>query len=521
MSRPPLEPLRLPLAQYPGFNPFVLEWLHGVPAAVALLPRGAAEQRCPGRPRGRDALVRALIDSNRSWGIDAAPALERWNAGDAVAIVAGQQVGFAGGPLYTVAKIASLLKMKREYEARGIAATVFFWLATEDHDYDEVATLLLAGEDGPRKLRARGVIANRRPVGALPVPETLISELLSALQIERPSWLATGATFGESFGRLLASVFGDGIVLVDSLLPQLRREGIELFLRTLDSWNDVQSVIAGRSAEITAAGYKPQVVPREGEGYSLLFHLDDDGEREPIHRNGGWRIGEREVSFSALVDLVRSQPERISTAALMRPLLQDLVLEPAVFVGGPAEVSYYAQIAPLHRMLGVAAPRVALRGHMLVAPSRILRAMQRYEIAPEQIFTPLETLLAEREADGVSELREAALRGHAALDAEIEKIAALVLPADKGLSRSIDRTIGHINYHFDKLLERGTRALVRRDQERFAALRALSATLHPEGAPQDRVASWLPFWLQYGERMIETMIAEMEPDGDSFKVVPL
>jgi bacillithiol synthase len=521
MSRPPLEPMRLPLAQYPGFNPFVLDWLHGVPAATALLPRDATEPRCPGRPRGRDALVRTLIESNRQWGIEAAPAVERWNAGEAVAIIAGQQVGFAGGPLYTIAKIASLLKMKREYESRGIATTVFFWLATEDHDYDEVATLLLAEPDGVRKLRARGVIANRHPVGSLPVPEALIGELLAALQLERPRWLAPGITFGESFARLLSAVFGNEVVLVDALLPELRRAGTDLFLRTLESWNDVQFAIGSRSSEISRAGYSPQVIPREGEGYSLLFHLDEDGNREPIHRNGGWRIGEREVSFSALVETVRSAPERISTAALMRPLLQDLVFEPAVFVGGPAEVSYYAQIAKVHTMLGVRAPRVALRGHMLVAPSRILRTMQRYEIAPEQLFTPVETLLAEREAGGVSELREAAQRGHAALDAEIEKIAALVLPAEKGMAKSINRTIGHINYHFDKLVERATRALVRRDQERFAALRTLALTLHPEGAPQDRVAAWLPWWLQYGDRMIEMMIAEMEPDGDSFKVVPL
>jgi uncharacterized protein YllA (UPF0747 family) len=89
------------------------------------------------------------------------------------------------------------------------------------------------------------------------------------------------------------------------------------------------------------------------------------------------------------------------------------------------------------------------------------------------------------------------------------------------MAKSINRTIGHINYHFDKLVERATRALVRRDQERFTALRALASTLHPEGAPQDRVAAWLPWWLQYGERMVDVMIAEMEPDGDGFKIVPL
>ena len=95
------------------------------------------------KPAGQPALhtERTPHESNRRWGLSVEPQVKAWASGSAVTLVAGQQVGFAGGPLYTLAKIASLVKMKRELERAGRPATVFFWLATEDHDFDEVAQL--------------------------------------------------------------------------------------------------------------------------------------------------------------------------------------------------------------------------------------------------------------------------------------------------------------------------------------------------------------------------------------------
>src|SRR5687768_14032531 len=112
--------MRVPLTHYPGMNRFVLDWLNG---DERFLPR----QESPRRTRTiAPELVTALDRSNRHWGIFAKEQLQRWGAGETYTIVAGQQVGFAGGPLYTLAKLASLLKMKRTLEAQGTPVTVFF-----------------------------------------------------------------------------------------------------------------------------------------------------------------------------------------------------------------------------------------------------------------------------------------------------------------------------------------------------------------------------------------------------------
>lgn len=506
--------LRVPLAAYPGMNPFVMKWLAGDRAATQFLPRAAGDASGHERSPRSSAVAEALIESNRRWGLFVKPEVQRWAAGEGVTLVAGQQVGFAGGPLYTLAKIASLVKMKRDLASRGIPATVFFWLATEDHDFDEVAQLSVplerhrAGALRDRQLDLLTIRAasfeSRRAVGGIPIPEPLVAQLLAVCPTPRPAWLRPKITFGDSFAELIASIFGPEVVLVDSLLPALRRAGAPLFISIMERWDAIQAALANRSRQIAAAGFTPQVVPREGEAYSLFFELDDEDNRQLVDRP-------REFD----------DPERISTTALTRPLLQDFVLQPDVFIGGPAEVSYYAQIAPLHELLGVRMPRVALRGHALLMRERGLRFLERYRIAPEEIFTSADSLLAARETDGVAEVKRVAVEAKRELAARMEQIGEIALPAEHALARAVSRSVGHIEYHFQKLTERAIRGLARKDRERYAAAREVVATLYPDGTVQDRVVAWFPFWERYGQYLIDRLVEQIEPDTASLRIIPL
>ncbi|HYO76702.1 MAG TPA: bacillithiol biosynthesis BshC, partial [Thermoanaerobaculia bacterium] len=452
----------------------------------------------------RETLAKALDASNRRWGIFAEEPLRRWAAGDTVTIIAGQQVGFAGGPLYTLAKLASVVKMKRTLEAQGTPVTAFFWLATEDHDFDEIATLNVPAKNGQLdllKIRAVRGAESRTVVGSLPVPESLITQLLAVYDMPRPTWLREGITFRDSFAELIASTFGTEVILVDALLPELRRAGAPLFDAIRSRRDEIQRLLHDRATALEAAGYKEQVIARDGAEYTLLFALDEEGRRQPSNDAGS--------------------PERTSTSALTRPLLQDFVLQPDVFFGGPAEVAYYAQIAPLHELLNIPMPRIALRGHALVVPKRVAKAMQRFTIAPHEAFASADALLAEREPDGVARIRALAEEGKRELMQRIEQIGQLALPADHSLAGSINKSIGHLEFHFNKLSERAIKGLVRKDKERLAAVREVVATLYPDRHVQDRVVSWFSWWCTYGDQLGERLIEEVEPDSSHFRIVSL
>lgn len=518
------EVLEIPLSSYPGMNRFALDYVQAAGAAHRFLPRAELSSLSPHRPISRPDLAEALIESNRLWGNEVSLAVRRWQKEETIVLVAGQQVGFAGGPLYTLSKIASLLALRRKYEASGISCTVLFWLATEDHDFDEVATLTLPSPDGAITISTGERNTIRGVVGDMAVPDSLRRKFLEHVKIDQPQpeWLRPGITFRDSFARLISEVFkGDQVILVDSLLTPLRSAGSRLFHRLIDSASELTRSVAQRSDELQAAGYKPQVVARDGS-LPFLFLIAENGERSPLREDGAaWTAGEDPIDVQTLHEIIDRQPQRISTGVLTRPLLQDAVLEPSIFVGGPAEVAYYAQIAPLHHQLDIALPRVALRGHTLVVPDRVLQTYHRHKLQHEDIFSGPEEIVARIEPRKDQQLSEAMVRAREVIDRELTGIRDLVFPADKSLGKSIERSLSRIRYQVGRLEERGRRSILRRNRERFEAIRKFSTTLFPGGVPQDRIMAWVAYWFQYGRQLVERMTSETQPDSDRVRIIGL
>lgn len=501
--------MKFPLEHYPGMNRFVLDWMGGDERFLKRVAGSQLPVASNSPATGNQQLATALADSNRRWGLAVGDEIRRWAAGGTFTVIAGQQVGIAGGPLYTLVKLASLLKIKQENEKKGIPTTAFFWLATEDHDYNEAATISIPRREGKGQLdlitlRATHAVESRQVVGEQVVPEALAVELCALLQMERPAWLRPGINFRDSFAELLGTALVRNVILVDALLPELRRAGQPLFAAITQHWNDIQRELEHRAAALRSAGYAPQILPREDGAYTLLYELDERGNRELVD------------SPRALAD-----PTRVSTSALTRPLLQDFVFQPDLFIGGPAEVAYYAQLAPLHQLLGVRQPRVGLRAHALVAPRRALKAMDRYGIEAKELFAGADALLAAREPEGVAEIRGVADAARRDLAEKLTRIGELALPADHALARAVSRSIGHIEYHFDKLTERAIRGLARKDRERWTAVRELVSILHPDGHVQDRVAGWIAYWCEFRDDLVARLIEEVEPDQPVFKIVGL
>lgn len=512
--------VEFPLSEYPAIGRFALDLVEGSAKAARFCARPRWSEISSRKPqRDRTELASALVRSNRTWNNDVEALLAKWTRGEGVAIVAGQQVGFGGGPFYTLVKIASLLSIRRRLEARGVPAVPFFWLASEDHDFDEVATLQFQRDGELIRLRSDQAPGGRCPVGPLPLPESLRAGLSSLLGYT-PTWLRPGVTFTQSFAELVVEAAGSGeLVLVDSLLPRLRQEGAGLFESIAENLDELERLLDRRSGELAAAGYRPQVERGKEGHYSLLYSIDEEGDRHPVlPRPDGFVVEGKEAGREELFGRIRNAPERISTGVLARPLLQDLLLEPAVFVGGPAEVAYYAQLGPLHARLGVNSPPVALRGHVLAAPARRLRALEKWGIEPTEIFQPLEEVVARRETDAIEKIGSMMREAEDALDGASTAIAAIALEADRGLEKAMSRSRTRIGYQLEKMNARARRAVARRDRERWEALSRLQSILYPGGAAQDRVAGWIGWWSGFGSSLVERLIDDADPDSPVVRI---
>lgn len=499
----------IPLSQYPGFNRFSLDLLNGNPAAVALSNR--REFHATGNRRSRDPkLIAALASSNLGWGNDVTEELQRWSSGETLTIIAGQQVGFAGGPLYTLAKIASMLALRETFRKEGREATVFFWMATEDHDFSEVSRLLLQTRNGLRKIEAKERSHRRTPVGRLLTPASLLKQWREVSQADH-LWADESLTMGESFARLMSETLnGRGVILVDALLPELRASGKTLLQKVASSIEEVERIVDQRSERIQSAGYAVPITRGE-EHYSLLYLIDDKGERQAVTT----------ANASEFISAADEHPERCSTAALIRPLLQDAVFGTDVFVGGPAEVAYYSQILPLHERFGIEAPHVAVRGHALVAPARILETIARDGLDAADVFLPLDQLTERHEATPLSELEQRLEATWKSMKDSFDEGTQGILQADPTLRRSLDRSTHRMRSEMNRVIRRGRTAVARRDRERFLRLQKLHEVLYPTGSPQDRVAGWITWWEQYGAHLVDRLVEHCKADQAVCKVVSL
>lgn len=504
---PVLPTRRFELARYPGIPQFALDLVAGTGEARSLL---ASSSSLHSYPDERGSLAEGLRRTNRDWGNSVDGPIQRWQQGARV-LIAGQQVGMGGGPLYTLTKIASLIRLRERFRQRGEEAVAMFWMATEDHDYLEAANLLVATHRIHTRIRPPERPDPRHVVGTLPLPESARRKLLELFPDVPGSWLEQGVTFGDSFARLLASALrGHEVILVDSLLPELRRCGAPLFEMILDRWDEAERTIEKRSSAIEAAGYRAQIV--NDEGHALLWTITDEGMRLPIRRrDGGFSVGEERWSLGNLRQLAHSQPERISTGALTRPLLQDFVFRSGIFVGGPAEVSYYAQCAALHELFRVPFPEVVLRGHVLVAPSRILEKMERHGFDPLEMFEDPDDVLARRSSDAISTWESSVTSAAEALESQITSTLERIGTAPPQMHRTVARSMSRMRYHLNRMQNRGSRALARRDRERTIAFERARSVLAPGGVPQDRVAGWLPWFAMFGDSLLKGLVECVEP----------
>lgn len=501
---------RLPLAKYPGLSRFALDVTNRVESAMRFL-RVDAEGRLAAGDRA--ALADALVASNAAWGNDVSEAVNGWLQG-ARPIIAGQQTGLAGGPLYTATKIASVLALRESMRARGEQAVAFFWMATEDHDFFEAARVSLDTHRTHRVIAPTDRPDPRHIVGTLPVPDASRLELIDLFPDLPRDWLREGITFGESFARLLVHAFkGRGLVLVDSLLPELRAYGAPLLRAVVDDWEGIIDSVSARNTALQRAGYAPQI--DDVHEHALLWIIDSGGLRHPVRMvDGTLRSEDGRFVRDDIMTRLRDNAASVSTGALARPLLQDFVFPDGVFVGGPAEVSYYAQCIAAHQRLGVPVPSVVLRGHALVVPRRIIERFEMKGFALEELFEEPDRVLARRESDSIARWKSSMNEIAGRIDIDVSEAAA-EFHANQSMQRSIDRSSRRIRWHIDRLRDRGARAIARADRERTDAYERARTVLAPDGVPQDRISGWLPWFDLWRERFVDALVDSVRAGSDA------
>jgi bacillithiol synthase len=495
-SRLFLEYLRDPVALR-RFYPEAVRFHHELAARA---PSVLAAHRTP-----RAALCDALAAMNESWGAspEVLANVERLRDAGSVAVVTGQQVGLFTGPLYTLYKALSAVKLAACLTARGTPAVPVFWMATEDHDWEEVLSAEVVACDGrlagvslPTALHAEG-----QPVGGVLLDESveeaagrLFDLLPSSEFVPEVSKLVRecyrpGRTHGEAFARLLAALTGAyGLVLLDPLDARLKRLAAPLYGEAAGRAEEIAGAITARSRELEGAGFHAQVHATP-EAFPLF--LLDDGVRRALARDpdGRYRAKGTEHAWSAedLAALAVADPERFSPNVTLRAVVQDYLLPTVAYFGGAAEVAYFAQTAEAYRVLGRPATPILPRASLTVVERRTGRTLERYGLKPEDFFDGLDAVtarvveehLGRDVARAFDETDEAVGRALDALEARLRDFDPTLADALGGGRRKVE-------YQLEGLRARFHRAQMSRDRAALRQIERAATALYPEKALQER-----------------------------------
>jgi len=470
----------------------------------------------------RDDITAALRRSHARLGASVATLenLDRLAQPTTFVVIGGQQPGLFTGPLYTVYKAVSIIKLAETLRRRYPYEFVpLFWNASDDHDWAEVNHAYVVDGAGqlrrleyPRDPRYEGWSAGEIPLdhGALAVIRHLCGALsgqgftdeAEALLLETAE---VSATFGEWFSRLMLVLFHrHGLIVVEPGLPELRRLAIPLFEQAIEA-PLVASQLANETGDLLEArGYQRQL---HKDPTLCSFFLRENGRREAVHYGQGtFRAGSQTYSKADLKRLLHDSPERFSPNALLRPVMSEFLFPTAAFIGGAGELNYFAQTPRIYDYFNVPMPVPHLRlGCTLIEPTA-RRILDKYQLSPLSLRDPDHafTEWIRARADIASpalwqELREQVYHPFGKLKGRVRAI-------DPTLEASLEGTLNYMMFRIGKFEKKLVRQLKKAEHLTATQLRRAAEALYPRRDLQERTLNGMSYLSRYGMGLVDTLV---------------
>jgi bacillithiol biosynthesis cysteine-adding enzyme BshC len=512
----------VPFGRLPWIRPLVHAHAHDFESVATLFSGNPADpdawraavrrvQARPASPGIADVLSNQLLA--RQAPADAVEAARALADPATVAVVTGQQAGLFGGPLYTLLKAMSAIKVARHVAGITGARTVpVFWVDSEDHDWAEIksahildrdASLVSVTLDEPEG-------AGTQPVGRLRLGGSVEGTIAALCERLAPSEYTPsvrellercyrpGTRLTTAFAMLLDQLLGPlGLVVFEADDPRAKPLAASVFTRELNHPCEAASLAIRGGERMTAAGHQPQILPSDDT--VSLFYLDQSG-RQPIrYRDGQFRIGDEVRAAKNLQSEALSHPDRFSPNVLLRPLVQDTLFRTVAYVAGPSELAYQAQLADVYRVHEIPQPILVSRASVTLLDSAATKFLDRSSLPLEALQprdeSALNRLLEEQLPPAVD---HACGELDALIQASADGLRAAASAVDPTLAGAVDTTVDRLRETVKTLQGKIVQAAKKKDdtlRRQFTRTRAL---VFPDGHPQERHLSTAFFLNRYG-----------------------
>ncbi len=503
-------------------------------AAPQLAPFFAGSPWDPNAWERVAADVRAYFDSSRLLAMSRAVRAGNDSArnklglivgGEGFFVQTGQQAALFGGPLYTVHKILTTVRLARDLETLlQVPVAPLFWVPADDHDFAEVNhTWLLTnehelvklelGDDGQPPASMQHRLLGPDVERAVQQLETLLPDTEHAHELRSVLQTAYRAdnTVAEAYCEFISFLFERfGLLLVSSADPELKRLSAPLFSHELRNAEAHEDKVNEQTQRLVRLGYHEQV-PVRSDAANVSY--EDEHGRDRLMRLGkDWELSRSKqvLSGAEIERLLKQEPQRFSANVLLRPVVASAVFPTLAYVGGPAEIAYFAQIGCLFSAHKVPMPVVVPRAGVEIVEYKVQKVLRKFGLDTHDVHVPLDQLVnrvvrAQVPAEITAtfeQLRDQLTSGYGRLiemateiDPTLEGPLASARNASHKLLADMDRKI--------------VRHLKRRNAIELEQLRRASNNLYPTGARQERILGVLTYYARYGPAILDAILEQI------------
>ncbi|HEX5002047.1 MAG TPA: bacillithiol biosynthesis cysteine-adding enzyme BshC [Bacteroidia bacterium] len=481
-----------------SFSGLFLDYLSGnekVRPFYSYLPvresfKTAAEEKHYPRQQ-RSVLTTALINQYQQQApeylTEVQPVIAALGNENTFTVTTGHQLNLFTGPLYSIYKIATTIKLASElaekYPHRKFVPV--FWMASEDHDFEEIKSVQLT----EKKLAWNPGFP---PVacGAIPTDRmhAFIEELQnaagnSALFREMASCYTSGSNLAQATRKLVHLLFaGSNLLVIDGNDASLKNLFVEEMLD--DVFNHSAYTLVSETAERLGKNYKVQVTPREIN----LFYLEPDYRGRIIKsEQGRYEVSGSQKVFTAgeLETEIKTHPGRFSPNVVLRPLYQEKILPNLAYIGGPGEIAYWLELRSTFEHYTVPFPVLMPRNSFMILDEQVIRKMKKAEVNTEDLFLGREALL-KKVIKGIDAIEEAFNNLKSEMGDAFKTVSPVVAAVDPTLSASLEAEEQKVRKGIDHFTEKLFRAVRRKEEVTVSQVDWILNRLFPDGALQER-----------------------------------
>ena len=442
-------------------------------------------------------------------------------------VTTGHQLNLFTGPLYFIYKIISAINLSKQLKETypEFNFVPVYWMATEDHDFEEINYFNFKGKKIHWNKNATGAVGELYTEGLKEVFELFSKELGSTKNAEYLKMLFEAAylkhaNLADATFYLANELFKSyGLVIIDANTKDLKSLFIPFIQDELINQTSFRNVSeTNKSINELPENYKIQVNPREIN----LFYIDKNIRERIVFEDNVFKVLNTDLVWTKedILKLVKDKPQCFSPNVIMRPLYQEVILPNLCYIGGGGELAYWFQLKDFFNEVDVPFPVLLLRNSVLIKTEQQHKKLQKLNISNEDVFLKRDTFINKKVRE-ISNIDIDFSEQEKYLKQQFKELYVLAEKTDKSFlgavkAQEVKQLKGLKNLE-KRLLKAQKNAL----EDQVFRMTELQNELFPNNGLQERNTNFSEFYLEYGNQLIPQLIKQLNPLNLEFSIVNL